>query len=120
MDNIKGKVISSSIGNILTMTLYTIANGTDIERETRSAVAQPGFLCVNGSRKLRDPRKIRRFLLFSLETRDFNNMKRMPFLKTATEQDWHLISLWRRTVEKFPYKKESSLTLLLEALPMAN
>ena len=102
------------------MTLYTIANGTDIERETRSAVAQPGFLCVNGSRKLRDHRKIRRFLLFSLETRDFNNMKRMPFLKTATEQDWHLISLWRRTVEKFPYKTESTLTLLLEALPMAN
>ena len=102
------------------MTLYTIANGVGIARETRSAVAQPGFLFVDGSRTLRDPRKIRRFLLFSLKKRDLNDMKHMPFLKTATEQDWHLISLWRRTVEKFPYKKESALTLLLEVLPMAN
>jgi hypothetical protein len=100
--------------------MYTIANGVDIKRETRSAVAQPGFQFVDGSRKLRDPRKLRRFLLFSLKTRDINDMKSKPFLKTATEQDWHLISLWRRTVEKFPYKKQSTLTLLLEVLPMAN
>lgn len=101
--------------------MYTIANGVDIKRETRSAVAQPGFQFVAGSRKLRDPRKLRRFFLFSLKTRDINDMKRnKPFLKTTTEQDWHLISLWLRTVEKFPYKKESTLTLLLEVLPMAN